>query len=255
MSRPIHAPPGGPGDSDKVFWHRYVEFYESEFALLGDVSRVLEFGVLDGRSIRWLADRFPGARIVGGDLLSPRPEWPSSPRIEYATVDQGSIDQVRALLDRLAVRFDLIIDDGSHLPIHQRNCLVECLPHLRDGGMYVVEDIHTSHPAHEFYRQLGTPQAIGPLHLLLAIEHLKSAGADLEPAIVRRLAGGLFSAEDVERIFRRTARVRFHRRASLPLRCYRCGRSDYDYAALRCRCGVDLYAAADSITAVIHLAR
>ena len=242
-------------ESDKAFWHRYVEFYEGEFAALGDVSAVLEFGVLDGRSIGWLADRFPGARVVGGDLLPPRPEWPVSPCIEYATVDQGSTGGIRALLDRLAVRFDLIIDDGSHLPIHQRNCLVECLPHVRDGGIYVVEDIHTSHPAHEFHRQLGDPPALGPLQLLLAIEHLKSAGAALEPATVRRLAGGLFSAGDIELIFRRTVRVRFHRRASLPLRCYRCGRTDYDYAALRCRCGVDLYGAADSITAVLHVAK
>jgi hypothetical protein len=242
-------------ESDKAYWHRYVEFYEGEFAALGDVSHVLEFGVLDGCSIRWLADRFPAARIVGADLLPPRPEWPASPRIEYAAVDQGSIEGIRSLLDRLAVRFDLIIDDGSHLPIHQRNCLVECLAHVRDGGIYVVEDIHTSHPAHEFHRQPGHPPAIGPLQLLLAIEHLKSAGAVLDPATVRGLAGGPFSAEDIERIFRRADRIRFHRRATLPLRCYRCGRSDYDYAALRCRCGVDLYAAADSITAVIHLAR
>ncbi len=253
MTSPRRQEPPGLGESDKSYWHRYVDFYEGEFASLGDVSAVLEFGVLEGHSIRWLADRFPRARIVGCDVLSPRPGWPASPRIEYAAVDQGSAEEVRSLLGRLATRFDLIIDDGSHLPLHQRNCLVEALAHVRDGGIYVLEDIHTSHPEHPMYRELKPAPAVGPLQLLLGLEHLKSAGAVLDRGTVRRLSqASLFSPEEVELVFGRTDRIRFYRRAALPHRCYRCGGSDYDYAALRCRCGVDLYAAADSISAVLH---
>ena len=67
--------------------------------------------------------------------------------------------------------------------------------------------------------------------------------------------GSPFTPEDVELVFRRGDRIRFYRRAALPLRCYRCGGSDFDYAALRCPCGVDLYEAADSMSAVIHVSR
>jgi hypothetical protein len=52
--------------------------YERAFVRLGDVTDVHEFGVLEGRSIEWLAKRFPTARIVGVDIAAPKPTWPRS---------------------------------------------------------------------------------------------------------------------------------------------------------------------------------
>ena len=83
---------------------------------------------------------------------------------------------LRAVLAGLGMTFDLVIEDGSHHPIHQRNCLVETLPHVREGGLYILEDIHTAHPAHALYRWMGRDHVIGPLHLLLALEHLQAIG-------------------------------------------------------------------------------
>src|SRR5262249_8996013 len=59
-------------DSDRHYWHRYTDRYEQAFASLGVVRDVLEFGVLEGASIRWLHHRFPEARIVGVDIISPQ---------------------------------------------------------------------------------------------------------------------------------------------------------------------------------------
>ena len=40
--------------------------------------------------------------------------------------------------------FDVIIDDGSHVPSHQKLTFQTLWPHLRPGGLYAVEDIETS---------------------------------------------------------------------------------------------------------------
>jgi hypothetical protein len=240
--------------SDKSFWHRYVDFYEGAFSKLGHVSAILEFGVFKGASIRWLAERFPDARIVGCDILPQRANWPVSGRIEYAQVDQGSVEQLRALFRRLDTTFDLIIEDGSHKPVHQRNCLVESISNVRDGGMYILEDIHSSHPRHPLYRALERDALIGPLHFLLAIEHLKVTGLGMDESTIHQLAGdSLFTPEDVALIFRKVQTIDIYKRATLPHRCFYCGRSDFDYAKLCCRCGADLYGESDSISAILRV--
>jgi predicted O-methyltransferase YrrM len=136
----------GITDSDKYYWHRYTETYLRAFAALGEARRVVEFGVLHGASISWLAERFPEAEIVGADLLVRQPEWPFDTRISYRQVDQADRAAVRAMLASVLGDVDLIIDDGSHIPQHQASCLAEGLARLRPGGLYILEDICTSHP-------------------------------------------------------------------------------------------------------------
>ena len=125
--------------SDKLFWHRYLPFYEPYFNYLGDAHCVLEYGVYRGASVRYLSERFGQASIIGCDILAPLPEWPRSERINYVTLDQGNPQALEQLFDDHPGPFDLVIEDGSHEPTHQRNCLVATLPHVRPGGVYIVE--------------------------------------------------------------------------------------------------------------------
>jgi len=208
-------------DSDKAFWHRFVDVYERAFESLGDVRFILEFGVFKGDSIRWLAERFPGAQIVGCDIVPQQPSWPVSPRIGYVRIDQGAVGQIQALFRHFKIQFDLIIEDGSHQPVHQRNCLVEALPYVRSGGLYVLEDIHTAHPTHPLYRAMEQPAVVGPLHLLLALEHLQARGMSVDADAIGRLStNSLFTADDVRTVAGKMASVEMYRRATLPLQCY-----------------------------------
>jgi len=59
---------------------------------------------------------------------------------------------------------------------------------------------------------------------------------------------GYFSEDDLFNLFGAIETIDLYRRTILPLRCYRCGSSAFDYKRLRCGCGVDLYAAADSMS-------
>ncbi len=42
-------------------------------------------------------------------------------------------------------RYDIIIDDGSHVPQHQIISLACLLPALNPGGLYIIEDLETSY--------------------------------------------------------------------------------------------------------------
>lgn len=246
-----------PDDSsDKHFWHRYTETYVSAFPRLGSVRLIIEMGVLKGASIRWLMSMFPGARIVGADILPVQPEWPVSPRVSYLPLDQGDPDSVRSLFAGLECPPDLIIDDGSHDPRHQARCLIEGFRSLRHGGLYVLEDIGTSHPAHGAFagQVVATDGHVAPtaLHVMLALQHMKDAGQRMTDAILRDLNHpNYFAATEVAELAGNVRAVEVFKRTQLPLRCYRCGGADFDYLAWRCRCGVTLMDTADSMTCLV----
>ena len=63
-----------------------------------------------------------------------------------------------------------------------------------------------AHPRHPLYRALERAFVVGPLHLLLALEHLANGAALDEDTIKRLTADSLFSRDDVELVFGRYAR-------------------------------------------------
>jgi predicted O-methyltransferase YrrM len=241
--------------SDKHYWHRYVDTYLAAFASLGEVRRVVEFGVLRGDSLCWLAACFPAAEIIGVDMLPRRPAWPVHPRIFYRRVDQQDRGAVRAMLAAIDGPIDLIIDDGSHVPMHQATCLAEGMAHVKPGGLYIVEDICTSHPlqpdfAHHSVR--NGRRLANALNVLMAIQHMKDVGIARERRHVVALAAeGFFSDRDIAMLFETIVRVEIYKRTQLPLRCYACGGHEFDYVAWRCGCGTELYHPANSMTALV----
>ena len=76
-------------ESDKQYWHRYNEFYESTLNSIPEATKILEFGVFRGSSIRWLLKKFPLSNIYGCDILDPTEHWPLSDRVTYFKMDQG----------------------------------------------------------------------------------------------------------------------------------------------------------------------
>lgn len=237
-------------ESDKHYWHRYTDFYEAAFRLLearSPVRQILEFGVFHGASVAWLLERFPGARIVGADILETQPEWPRDERVQYRLVDQANRLSMRSMFGDLALQFDLVFDDGSHQLLHQANCLVESMPRIRSGGLYVLEDIHTAHPASGLVKKTPGPNS---LNLLLALQHAHEGGEILSDDEVRALAGSCFSEKDVRDLEGLISEVSLYKRANLPRKCWSCGERKFDYANLKCACGMDLYKTDDSMTAL-----
>ena len=259
-------------ETDKSFWHDYIPFYEQH---LPEKIRglIVEFGVFKGASLRWLLAKFPDAQIVGVDIEQPAPDWPKDPRIRYVTLDQGDQNAVQGFFSGTPYP-ELIIEDGSHIPLHQSLCLKYGLKALTHGGVYVLEDIHTSHPAHQFYKdefstRMATRGSLGclgaqllrrqtsyhqtSLSTLLAMEHLKRLGKkSLTPQEVEILSYGThFNAVEIQNMFESIWEIYTYRRSKLPLRCYNCHGTAFDYHKLKCMCGTHLLAEADSMSVII----
>jgi cephalosporin hydroxylase len=164
--------------TDKWGTHFYTPVYHRLFAHLRDKPvRLLEIGIggyqfakLGGASLAMWADYFPHGRILGIDVFAKTLDL--GPRV---TVRQGSQDDA-AFLTRMSAEhgpFDIVIDDGSHVPAHVTASFHILFPLLADGGLYVIEDVQST-----FLPQSGGSvlDGGGTMHLARAIlEHLHHA--------------------------------------------------------------------------------
>lgn len=139
-------------------WLHYFDIYDRHFSpyRARDVI-VVEFGVYQGGSLQMWRDYFgPAARIVGVDI-DPRCKTLERYGLEIVIGDQQDPDFLRSLADQLGP-MDVIIEDGGHTMAQQLTTFREMWPAVRDGGVYLVEDLHTSYWS-EFgggYRRPGT---------------------------------------------------------------------------------------------------
>lgn len=116
-------------------WAHYLPLYERHFwPFVGRSIRVLEIGVGHGGSLQlWKAYFGPNAEIVGLDI-DPRCKEYEEPQITIHIGNQAN--------PPVMGRFDIVIDDGSHVLADQQASLTALWPALNQGGVYWIEDCH-----------------------------------------------------------------------------------------------------------------
>ena len=129
----------GPGQ------HNYTELYERLFLeWKNEPITIFEIGIADGGSLEMWQAYFPKARIFAVDIL-PKTQFDNS-RVKTFVGDQGNRDQLQPAIDA-AGQAHILIDDGGHTMAQQQVSLGYLFRHVRPGGYYVIEDVHTSLPA------------------------------------------------------------------------------------------------------------
>jgi hypothetical protein len=126
-------------------WLHYFDIYDRHFApYRRQRVTVLEIGVYHGGSLQMWKHYFGHrARIVGVDI-DPRCAAFAEDRIDVVIGDQADRDFLQHLIKQLGP-VDIVIDDGGHTMHQQITAFEELWPSVRDGGLYLVEDLHTSY--------------------------------------------------------------------------------------------------------------
>jgi predicted O-methyltransferase YrrM len=123
--------------------HRYTEVYEYFFyPMKSSARKICEIGIAEGASLKMLAEYFGQATIYGIDIEDDSRF--NSDRIRTFVADQANRKQLAAFADASGSGFDFILDDGGH-SMEQQQISFACLfRHVRPGGYYIIEDVHTS---------------------------------------------------------------------------------------------------------------
>jgi hypothetical protein len=142
----------------------YFRVYEDLFrSYVGKSFTFVEVGVLNGGSLFMWREYFgPRARIIGVDLNPGAQKWTRN-GFEIYIGSQSDAGFWRRFFTEVGT-IDVLLDDGGHTNPQQIVTLHETLPHVNDGGMVVVEDVHTS-----YMREFGNPSRYSFMNFAKAI--------------------------------------------------------------------------------------
>ncbi len=128
--------------------HSYTAIYESYFSSMKDKPiDFLEIGFAVGGSARMWDNYFSRANCY---FIDNNPQcidylYGLSNRVALYIGDQGNQNSLLEIMQKINVTFDIIIDDGGHTMQQQLISFETLFPYVKPGGIYIVEDMHTSY--------------------------------------------------------------------------------------------------------------
>jgi SAM-dependent methyltransferase len=126
--------------------HGFIEIYDRLFESERDsMERFFEIGILNGVSHLMWREYFPNAEIFGIDIKDYSAQSKGT-GIETFVADQANRNDLKAFIDKYGGNFDVILDDGGHAMDHQQVSLGYLFQHVKSGGIFIIEDVHTSLP-------------------------------------------------------------------------------------------------------------
>lgn len=128
-----------------VKYSSYFQVYEELFSRYRNKpTTFVEVGVLNGGSLFMWRDYFgPEARIIGIDFNPFARKWEGS-GFEIHIGNQGDPRFWEGFFSAVG-EVDVVLDDGGHTNEQQIVTAHRCIPHIRNGGMLIVEDTGTSY--------------------------------------------------------------------------------------------------------------
>jgi 23S rRNA U2552 (ribose-2'-O)-methylase RlmE/FtsJ len=129
--------------SDK--WDNYLEIYETYLRpYINKNAHILEIGVQNGGFLQVLDKYLGNAKIYGIDIDPNVCKQNFGGNITALCFDATKIESLeKSSISN--IEFDVIIDDASHHNKDVIDTFKLSFPKLKKGGVYIVEDVHTSY--------------------------------------------------------------------------------------------------------------
>lgn len=133
------------GTDKSSAFHNYTEVYSQFFSPFKNTPiKFLEIGIYKGDSVKLWEQYFPNAELHFIDISDKMIRYYSS-RAHYHFLSQSDPKALARFGKMVGGDFDLIIDDGGHTMSQQIISFKNLFPLLKSGGLYIIEDLHTSY--------------------------------------------------------------------------------------------------------------
>ncbi len=126
-------------------WLHYLDIYERHFKRFqGKEVTVLEIGVSHGGSLQMWKKYFGDKAKIYGIDINPKCKEFEEENIQIFIGSQSDRTFLRDVLKSVPA-FDILIDDGGHTMKQQIISFEELFDHVKEDGVYLCEDLHTSY--------------------------------------------------------------------------------------------------------------
>jgi len=126
-------------------WAHYLRVYDQHLNRFRDSEvRVLEIGVSKGGSLELWRKYFGNRATIFGVDIDPGCASRVDPPNQVRIGSQDNPGFLRSVVTEMG-GIDVVLDDGSHVGRHQVASFKVLYPLLSEGGVYIIEDLHTSY--------------------------------------------------------------------------------------------------------------
>ncbi|HEX8547793.1 MAG TPA: class I SAM-dependent methyltransferase [Cytophagaceae bacterium] len=126
-------------------WVHYFDIYERYFSSYRDKEVViLEIGVYQGGSINMWKEYFGNKAKIYAIDINPLCKRFESENVRIFIGSQSDRAFLQEVINEIP-ELDILIDDGGHYMDQQIISFEELYPHVKEGGIYLCEDLHTSY--------------------------------------------------------------------------------------------------------------
>lgn len=134
-------------NNDRIIhkWVHYFDVYDRHFERFrGKEVVIVEIGVYQGGSLQMWKNYFGEKAIIYGIDINPACKQFEEERIKILIGSQSDREFLREIKKQLPP-IDILIDDGGHTMIQQIVTYQELFDHVKEDGVYLCEDLHTSY--------------------------------------------------------------------------------------------------------------
>ena len=126
-------------------WDHYFDIYERHFYKYQNRDIILlEIGVSNGGSLNMWSNYFGENTKIYGIDIDPRCKEFEKNNIEIFIGSQSDKNFLEKVKNKIP-KVDILIDDGGHSMEQQIITFNTLFSHIKDDGIYLCEDIHTSY--------------------------------------------------------------------------------------------------------------
>jgi len=220
--------------TDKAYYHLFTEFYNDYFeTFLEKQINILEIGIFKGASILTLKEYFPNAKIYAIDNNPESANLKLGDNVTTYLCSQDDFEQLQNIFNN--IKFDIIIEDGSHITSHQQSSIGFFFPFLNKKGIYICEDLHTSYYKNYIDTNITT------MEMIEYYQQNKVIKSDIIDNVQR------------EYLNENILDLQLHERTENALMCYQCKQQNNDNLEYCSKCNTILSPSNKSITSIfIH---
>lgn len=126
-------------------YHHYFDIYERHFQKYRDKKVIiLEIGIFQGGSLQMWKNYFGKNALIYGVDINPKCKAFEEKNIKIFIGSQSDREFLRQLKKEIP-KVDILIDDGGHTMKQQIVTFEEMYDHVKEDGIYLCEDLHTSY--------------------------------------------------------------------------------------------------------------
>lgn len=132
-------------DREIFKWMHYFDIYDRHFnRFRGKEVIIVEIGVFRGGSLQMWKNYFGDKAKIYGIDINPECKKFEEENIEILIGSQSDRQFLKDLKTKIP-KIDILIDDGGHEMQQQIITFEELFGHIKDDGVYLCEDTHTSY--------------------------------------------------------------------------------------------------------------